>query len=268
MKPRVHLVVSEEPVFHPVLVNGIIDALSPACDIVGITLAFGSTARTPFKKVLKRNLDMFGLPAFAVLAAQTCVLKLLEALGIAAGTPFSVRRVARRRGIPVLESRNVNERVHLDALAALRPDVIVSSCGHIFRKDILSIPAHGCINRHTSLLPAYGGLWPVFWAMLKGEKRLGQTIHTMTPEIDRGLILAQEEIVIDERSTLYGVYARAVRSAPALVAEAITVLLDGRGREMDSSRATYFRHPAREDGRAFRRQHRFFTLRELLKRVP
>jgi len=268
MRPRVHLIVSEEPVFHPVLAAGAFDALAASCDVVGVTRAFGGTGRAGFAKTLRRNLDMFGPAAFAALAAQTALLKALDAAGAAGGTPFSVRRVARRRGIPALASRNVNERAHLDALRKLKPDVIVSSCGHIFRDEILALPARGCINRHTSLLPAYGGLWPVFWAMLKGEKRVGQTIHTMTADIDRGLILAQEEIDLDERSTLYGVYARAVRGAPRLIAAAIEALLAGKGRAMDPSRASYFRHPARDDGRAFRRQHRFFTVGELVRRVP
>jgi methionyl-tRNA formyltransferase len=267
MKKRIYVIISEEPVFHPILAEGLVRELTPEHEVVGITLAIGDTRNVAFTSRLAATIGMFGPRAFLLLSLQGMVYKLLAIIGVRQkGVPFSVKRVASRHGIPCVTSFNVNEPSHIALLRSMHPDIIISSNGHIFRKELLSIPTLACINRHTSLLPQYGGLWPVFHAMLRDEKKTGQTIHTMTSTIDQGHILAQEQFAIDEKSTLYGVYARSFRSAAALIRVGINNLIDGKMTEMPIVSRTYFGHPTRQEGKIFRRTHLLLRIVELLSR--
>ena len=148
----------------------------------------------------------------------------------------------------------------------MQPDVIISSNGHIFRKELLALPKLACINRHTSLLPRYGGLWPVLQAMLNDEKQIGQTIHTMTTTIDAGYILAQEKFDVSPDTTLYGIYAQSFRNAPALIRQAIDNLIADKKITMPPADKSYFSHPTAEQGKLFRVNHRFFRIGELIRR--
>lgn len=75
-------------------------------------------------------------------------------------------------------------------LAEMRVDLgIVFSFPRI-PDEIASLPRHGMLNLHPSLLPAYRGP-NGFRALYEGETRLGATLHHLTPELDGGPILAQ-----------------------------------------------------------------------------
>lgn len=52
------------------------------------------------------------------------------------------------------------------------------------------------LNTHPSLLPAFPGPHSVRDALDHGVKVAGCTIHVATPEIDRGLILAQQAVPV------------------------------------------------------------------------
>jgi len=268
MSKRIYIIISEEPVFHPILAEGLVRILTPEHKICGITLAIGDTRKIRSWRRLRETIGMFGPYAFLCLAAQSMLCRFFSHIGIKRKGFFSVRQVATHFKIPCMTSHNVNEPAHLALLRKIQPDMIISSNGHIFKKEILSIPANGCLNRHTALLPSYGGLWPVFWAMLHGEQKTGQTIHTMTDKIDEGVILAQEEIRLEETSTLYEIYARAFLSAPSLIKAAITSLEHGQHAITAASAKSYFGHPGPRDGREFRKKHQFFRFSELLQRVP
>ena len=67
--------------------------------------------------------------------------------------------------------------------------------------DALSVPAHGIVNGHPSLLPRYRGPSPVASAIRDGETEIGFTFHYMDAELDTGNILAQATIQLgDEHS--------------------------------------------------------------------
>ncbi len=52
------------------------------------------------------------------------------------------------------------------------------------------------INCHNSLLPHYGGIHPVSWALLQGETKVGITFHLMDKDFDTGPIVLQKEYEI------------------------------------------------------------------------
>ena len=63
-------------------------------------------------------------------------------------------------------------------------NIIISSNSLIFKKELLSIPKICTINRHSALLPSYGGLLPVFQSFIHGEKFTGVSIHYMNNKIE------------------------------------------------------------------------------------
>ena len=73
----------------------------------------------------------------------------------------TVKEVALAADIPVFQPENFREQETVDALAALKPDVIaVVAYGRILPQRVLDIPPKGCVNIHASLLPQYRGSAP------------------------------------------------------------------------------------------------------------
>lgn len=58
--------------------------------------------------------------------------------------------------------------------------------GMKFTKDVIDYFPCGVINIHTGDLPAYRSRHPISWAMIKGEKNIGITVHKIDEKIDCG----------------------------------------------------------------------------------
>ena len=126
---------------------------------------------------------------------------------------LSVESVLKAMGINYFYVENdINKSSYLQIIRNFKPDIIISSCSVVFKKELLNIPRLGCINRHSSLLPSYGGVYPIFNAIADGKNYSGVTIHRMTEKIDVGEILAQEKIYFDNKC-----YQKYIVSVLALV---------------------------------------------------
>ena len=65
----------------------------------------------------------------------------------------AVKQVALENGIDVYQPLNFKEPADIQALAALKPDLmIVVAYGLLLPQALLEIPKYGCINVHASLL--------------------------------------------------------------------------------------------------------------------
>ena len=74
-----------------------------------------------------------------------------------------------------------------------RADIFVVVAYKILPKQIISIPTHGAVNLHVSLLPKYRGAAPIQWALMNGDKETGVTVFQISDKVDTGDILAQEK---------------------------------------------------------------------------
>lgn len=71
---------------------------------------------------------------------------------------------------PTTRARSARDAAFLDALAQLRPDLCVTAAyGNMLPSAFLSIPKHGTLNIHPSLLPLYRGAAPVQRALQVGR---------------------------------------------------------------------------------------------------
>lgn len=253
---RVYLIIVEEPFFHPSFVAEIIKQEKNR--LVGITTVPDISPKKSKLTYFWQQWSFFGPWPFFYLGLKTIFYKILNliSLFLPLGRFYSVRAVARYYKVPLYQTANVNSQDHLEYLKKLEPDVIVSAQGQIFKKELLDLPKIACINRHSALLPKYGGLWPVFWAMLAGEKKIGVTVHTMEAKIDAGQILTQREIPILSGDSLYSLYRKAFSISAQVVLEALEKL----GKKpiqfiaYNSKRASYFSNPGSKEASLFRQK--------------
>ena len=103
--------------------------------------------------------------------------------------------IARAHGIALLDVEDVNGAACHAALAAARPDVILSfHFDQIFTPETLALAPHRGVNIHPSLLPRHRGPIPSFWALQEGPGATGISIHRIAARIDAGEVLAQRAV--------------------------------------------------------------------------
>lgn len=110
----------------------------------------------------------------------------------------AVKEVALKHNIKVMQPIKLkDDKEAIDYLKQLEPDfIIVVAFGQILTKEVLDIPKYGCINLHASLLPMYRGAAPLNWAIIKGEKKSGNTTMLMDVGLDTGDMLLKDEVDI------------------------------------------------------------------------
>ena len=117
-------------------------------------------------------------------------------------SPSPVKRAALERGIEVFQPGTLKTQVARDALAALKPDLlVVVAYGLILPKAILSIPTHGCWNVHASLLPRWRGAAPIQRAIEAGDTRTGVCLMQMETGLDTGPVLLSQPLDIGADET-------------------------------------------------------------------
>ncbi|WP_343486624.1 formyltransferase family protein [Allomuricauda sp. d1] len=80
---------------------------------------------------------------------------------------------------------------------------------HLIRKDILNAFPNKIINVHPSLLPSFRGTkTAIHDALDYGVKVTGVTTHIIDEEYDRGIILFQEAMGIEDGDTFETLYPR------------------------------------------------------------
>lgn len=166
------------------------------------------------------------------------------------------RAALRERGlegaVPVFAPEKVNTPEWRERIAALRPDLILSVYyRHLIGTKILGLAPLGAFNLHGSLLPKYRGRAPINWAVLRGEARIGMTLHRMVKEPDAGAIVDQEGVEIGPRDTAEQAFRKVLPCARRVLERQMDALLAGTAREtpQDESQATYFGGRTPEDGR-------------------
>ena len=91
--------------------------------------------------------------------------------------PPPVKVCAQSYDIPVYQPTKLRDGSALSLIQELEPElIVVAAYGRILPDEILAAPPKGCINVHSSLLPAYRGAAPINWAILNGDRETGVTI--------------------------------------------------------------------------------------------
>jgi methionyl-tRNA formyltransferase len=114
----------------------------------------------------------------------------------------NINHLAWQNQIPVYELRHLSAPEVVRQLAALKADVAIVACfPELIPDQILTIPPHGFLNLHPSLLPDLRGPFPLFWSFRLGQHRSGVTVHHMDAGMDTGAIALQQEIFLPDGIT-------------------------------------------------------------------
>jgi methionyl-tRNA formyltransferase len=153
----------------------------------------------------------------------------------------ALSRIAEHLEVPLLRAWRINDehsRMHLEAL---RPDaVVMASFDQIVGNRALSLPRHGWLNIHPSLIPEYRGPEPVYWALADGAPRTGITLHRAAAKVDSGGILAQAAVLIEKADTAGTLTKTLTAKGVELLPVAVRRLLDDDPGDLpDMSRSTY-----------------------------
>jgi methionyl-tRNA formyltransferase len=123
-------------------------------------------------------------------------------------------------GVPVLQPRSPREPEFLARLAELAVDCApVVAYGALVPPAALTLPAHGWVNLHFSLLPAWRGAAPVQHAIMAGDEVTGASTFLLEAGLDTGPVFGTVTEAIGPRDTAGELLGRlAVSGARLLVA--------------------------------------------------
>lgn len=162
-----------------------------------------------------------------------------------------VKEYALAQGIPVLQPAGIRSEEFLNAIAALRPDmIVVVAYGRIIPPALLALPPKGCINVHASLLPKYRGAAPIQWSLVHGEEKTGVATMLMDEGLDTGDILLMEETgILDEDNARTLGSRLAVMGADLLITTIRGIVNDSIRPFPQTGESTYAPIIKKEDGK-------------------
>ncbi|MBL1271920.1 MAG: methionyl-tRNA formyltransferase [Marinobacter maritimus] len=165
--------------------------------------------------------------------------------------PSPVKQVALDNGIPVFQPESLKTPDAQQELADLQPDVmIVAAYGLILPEAVLSIPDHGCLNIHASLLPRWRGAAPIQRAIAAGDADTGITIMQMDKGLDTGDMLLKSLTTIHANDTGGSLHDRLAELGGQAIVEALSLLEKGelQGEAQDDEQASYAHKLSKDEG--------------------
>lgn len=129
--------------------------------------------------------------------------------------------------LPVLQPERARDPEFLEAIAALKPDIMVTAAyGEILTEAFLGLASRAVINVHPSLLPFYRGATPVPEAILSGDTVTGVSILFTVKALDAGHLILQEPLDIGPDETADELLTRSFIHGAAMLPEALKLLED------------------------------------------
>lgn len=159
----------------------------------------------------------FGTPDFSVPTLQA----LISEPGVTVGAVFTqpdrpsgrggkiavspVKEVALAHRIPVFqpaslkrEFSGIQEEVNRHGPFDLG---VVIAFGQILPTEVLTLPAHGCVNIHASILPRWRGAAPIQRAIQAGDVETGVALMKMDEGLDTGAVYSELKVPIKTSDT-------------------------------------------------------------------
>ena len=163
-----------------------------------------------------------------------------------------VKQAAEAAGIPVFQPVTLKDGAAVEALVALRPDLmVVVAYGLLLPQRVLDVPRLACINVHASLLPRWRGAAPIQRAVLAGDRMTGVAIMRMEAGLDTGPVYLVRETEIGPRQTAGDLHERLSKLGAEALIDALPGIADGslRPQPQDPRAATYAHKIDKAEGR-------------------
>ena len=142
-------------------------------------------------------------------------------------TPSPVAARAEELGLPVIRAAKIDD----DAVAAIRaanPEVAaIVAYGGLIPERALTIPEHGWINLHFSLLPAWRGAAPVQHAVINGDDVTGASTFLLEKGLDTGPVYGRLTETVSPDDTSGALLERLSHSGAVLLAQTLSAIQTG-----------------------------------------
>lgn len=157
--------------------------------------------------------------------------------------PDALKAAAQEKGVQLHQFASLKSDEARSALKGLDAELgIMAFVLQFAPQDFVTIPKHGTIQYHPSLLPKYRGPSSINWPIIRGERQTGLTIFRPTDGLDEGPVILQKTTHVGPDDTLGSVYfERLFPMGVQAMLEAADLVVAGSHREypQDESQATY-----------------------------
>lgn len=142
--------------------------------------------------------------------------------------PSPVAALARAAGLDVRTPASLREEDTAQWVRSLKADVaVVVAYGRLVPPALLDVPAHGWLNLHFSLLPAWRGAAPVQRAIMAGDTVTGACVFRLEEGLDTGPVYARLTEPIGPADTAGDLLTRLADAGAPLVLTVLSALADG-----------------------------------------
>ncbi len=180
-----------------------------------------------------------GTPDFAVPSLDILIQNNYNIVGVITSTDkwggrgnktlleSAVKKYAAKKGLNILQPRNLKAPEFIEELKALKADLQIVVAFRMLPEIVWNMPPLGTMNLHGSLLPKYRGAAPIHWAVIQGEKETGVTTFFLKHQIDTGDILMMEKLSIGEEETTGEVHDRMMVLGANTILKSVQIIEEG-----------------------------------------
>lgn len=148
-------------------------------------------------------------------------------------TPSPVAQAAAEANLETIKANRIDHSV-IERLASLDFDAAaIVAYGGLIPPAALSIPHHGWINLHFSLLPAWRGAAPVQHALINGDEITGASTFLLEEGLDTGPVFGTLTEAVRTEDTSGAVLERLSVSGAVLLAQTLSALEQGRAKAVE-----------------------------------
>ena len=121
-------------------------------------------------------------------------------------TMSPVKKTALKLSYKILECDDLEDNNLSNILESIQADLFIVVAYKFIPSSVYKLSKKGAINLHASLLPKYRGASPIQYALLNGENKTGLTTFYLNNAIDKGRVISQIELPINDRITFNDLY--------------------------------------------------------------
>ena len=153
--------------------------------------------------------------------------------------PDVLRLAAQEKGLKVHQFKSLKDPGAAGAMQSAGADLgIMAFVLQFVSQEFATIPRHGTIQYHPSLLPKYRGPSSINWPIIKGETETGLTIFRPSDGLDEGAVILQKKTPIGPDDTLGTIYFnRLFPMGVEAMLEAADLVLSGKYKETEQIEA-------------------------------
>ncbi|MGK2348203.1 methionyl-tRNA formyltransferase [Actinomyces sp. W5033] len=142
--------------------------------------------------------------------------------------PSPVAALAREAGLDVRTPATLKDEDTQAWVRGLGAQVgVVVAYGRLVPPALLDVPAHGWLNLHFSLLPAWRGAAPVQRAVMAGDRVTGASVFRLEEGLDTGPVYATRTVPVTRHDTAGDLLTRLADEGVPLVLDVLSGLARG-----------------------------------------